>query len=78
MNNITYIFLYFIDYDIYLCIYLQSRKYADNMHQNVMRLLVRRYITEMQRKADEKPVTEDDINEVKQDISIFRLVIITV
>lgn len=39
-----------------------------------MRLLVRRFITEQQRIDDEKPVTEDDINEVKQDISTFRYV----
>ena len=39
-----------------------------------MRLLVRRYITEQQRTADDKPVTEDDVNEVKQDIAIFRYV----
>ncbi|XP_069953350.1 transient receptor potential protein-like [Cherax quadricarinatus] len=50
----------------------KSRKMAEQKHANVMRLLVRRYITEQQRRADERRVTEDDINEVKQDISTFR------
>lgn len=40
--------------------------------QNVMKNLVRRYVTKMQRKNDERSVTEDDINEVKQDISSFK------
>ncbi|XP_050740535.1 transient receptor potential protein-like isoform X1 [Eriocheir sinensis] len=57
---------------------LKSKKIADQRHMNVMRLLVRRYITEMQRKADEKGVTEDDINEVKQDISTFRYELIDI
>lgn len=56
----------------------QSKKRAEQKHMNVMRLLVRRYITEMQRKADEKGVTEDDINEVKQDISTFRYELIDI
>ncbi|XP_069993732.1 transient receptor potential protein [Penaeus vannamei] len=56
----------------------KSRKRAEQRHMNVMRLLVRRYITEMQRKADEKGVTEDDINEVKQDISTFRYELIDI
>lgn len=37
-----------------------------------MKNLVRRYVTKMQRKNDERSVTEDDINEVKQDISSFK------
>ncbi|KAB7497888.1 Transient receptor potential protein [Armadillidium nasatum] len=55
----------------YSVINIISRKNADFNHKTVMRLLVRRYITEEQRKADEKGITEDDINEVKQDISTF-------
>ncbi|CAL4075123.1 unnamed protein product, partial [Meganyctiphanes norvegica] len=56
----------------------KTRKLADIKHMNVMRLLVRRYVTERQRKADEKEVTEDDINEVKQDISTFRFELIDI
>lgn len=63
-------------YYCYRC--FQSKKRAEQRHMNVMRLLVRRYITEMQRKADEKGVTEDDINEVKQDISTFRYELIDI
>lgn len=37
-----------------------------------MRALVWRYVTAMHKKCEENPVTEDDINEVKGDISSFR------
>lgn len=37
-----------------------------------MRALVWRYVTAMHKKYEENPVTEDDINEVKGDISSFR------
>lgn len=37
-----------------------------------MRNLVRRYVTVEQRKAESQGVTEDDVNEIKQDISGFR------
>ncbi|XP_069177288.1 transient receptor potential protein [Procambarus clarkii] len=57
---------------------VKSKKIAEQRHMNVMRLLVRRYITEQQRKADERGVNEDDINEVKQDISTFRYELIDI
>ncbi|XP_035231607.1 transient-receptor-potential-like protein, partial [Stegodyphus dumicola] len=44
----------------------------DFQYQTIMRNLVRRYVTEEQRKADNQGVTEDDVNEIKQDISSFR------
>lgn len=37
-----------------------------------MRNLVRRYVTVEQRKEESQGVTEDDVNEIKQDISAFR------
>ena len=37
-----------------------------------MRNLVRRYVTQEQRKAESQGVTEDDVNEIKNDISAFR------
>lgn len=37
-----------------------------------MRNLVRRYVTVQQRRAESQGVTEDDVNEIKQDISAFR------
>ncbi|EEC04095.1 transient receptor potential channel 4, putative [Ixodes scapularis] len=44
----------------------------DLKYQTIMRNLVRRYITSEQRKADNQGVTEDDVNEIKQEISSFR------
>ncbi|XP_071543078.1 transient-receptor-potential-like protein [Panulirus ornatus] len=52
------------------------RKRQDNLretqYQGVMRNLVRRYVTKEQRKTEERHITEDDINEVKQDINSFK------
>ena len=45
----------------------------DHRYQTVMRSLVRRYITSEQRMQErQRGVTEDDVNEVKQDISALR------
>ncbi|XP_064481679.1 transient receptor potential-gamma protein-like isoform X2 [Ornithodoros turicata] len=44
----------------------------DMKYQTIMRNLVRRYVTSEQRKADNQGVTEDDVNEIKQEISSFR------
>ena len=38
----------------------------------VLRALVWRYIIQQQRQAEEREVTEDDISEVKNDISSLR------
>lgn len=43
-----------------------------------MRNLVRRYVTVEQRKAESEGVTEDDVNEIKQDISAFRCELIEI
>jgi transient receptor potential cation channel subfamily C len=43
-----------------------------------MRNLVRRYVTQQQCKADKQGVTEDDVNEIKQDISSFRFELIEI
>ncbi|KAH9638274.1 hypothetical protein HF086_013712 [Spodoptera exigua] len=40
--------------------------------QGIMRNLVRRYVTVQQRRAESGGVTEDDVNEIKQDVSAFR------
>lgn len=37
-----------------------------------MKNLVRRYVTAEQRNMDEELITEDDVNEVKQDINSFK------
>lgn len=44
----------------------------DFRYQGIMRNLVRRYVTVQQRRAESQGVTEDDVNEIKQDISAFR------
>lgn len=41
-------------------------------HDTVLRLLIRRYVTAEQRKRDEFGITEDDVKEIRQDISSFR------
>jgi len=46
--------------------------------QSIMRNLVRRYVTVEQRKAEGEGVTEDDVNEIKQDISAFRCELIEI
>ena len=46
--------------------------------QAVMRNLVRRYVTLEQRKAENEGVTEDDVNEIKNDISAFRFELIEI
>ena len=43
-----------------------------------MRNLVRRYVTQEQRKAENEGVTEDDVNEIKNDISAFRFELIEI
>lgn len=45
---------------------------AQTLHDKVMRHLVRRYVTAEQRKRDDFGITEDDIIEVRQDISTLR------
>nr|XP_031839730.1 transient receptor potential-gamma protein-like isoform X3 [Nomia melanderi] len=50
----------------------------DFRYQSIMRNLVRRYVTVEQRKAESEGVTEDDVNEIKQDISAFRYELIEI
>ncbi|XP_037959984.1 transient receptor potential-gamma protein [Teleopsis dalmanni] len=50
----------------------QQASDRDFKYQQIMRNLVRRYVTVEQRKAESQGVTEDDVNEIKQDISAFR------
>lgn len=46
--------------------------YNGRVRQAIMRNLVRRYVTVQQRRAECGGVTEDDVNEIKQDVSAFR------
>lgn len=43
-----------------------------------MRLLIRRYVTAEQRNRDEYGVTEDDVMEIRQDISTLRFELIDI
>lgn len=63
-----------------LSIYFQKRSQdkAKKRHNNVMRLLVRRYITAEQRKRDDFGITEDDVMEIRQDISTLRFELIDI
>ena len=47
-------------------------------HDTVMRLLIRRYVTAEQRKRDEFGITEDDVMEIRQDISTLRYELIDI
>lgn len=44
----------------------------------MMKLLVRRFITAEQRKRDDFGVTEDDVMEIRQDISTLRYELIDI
>merc|ERR1719474_2341806 len=50
----------------------------DKKYQAIMRNLVRRYVTQEQRKAENEGVTEDDVNEIKNNISAFRFELIEI
>ncbi|XP_015121132.1 transient receptor potential protein [Diachasma alloeum] len=56
----------------------KSREKARERHETVMRLLVRRYVTAEQRKRDEFGITEDDVMEIRQDISTLRYELIDI
>jgi transient receptor potential cation channel subfamily C len=56
----------------------KSRKKAIVRHETVMHLLVRRYITRETRKRDESGITEDDVMEIRQDISTLRYELIDI
>ncbi|KAG6440271.1 hypothetical protein O3G_MSEX001204 [Manduca sexta] len=50
----------------------QKEKEHDVRYTAVMRALVWRYVSAMHRKMDDEPVTEDDVNELKGDVSALR------
>lgn len=56
----------------------KSREKAQRRHDRVMRLLVRRYVTAEQSKRDDYGVTEDDVMEIRQDISTLRYELIDI
>ncbi|KAF2354684.1 Ion transport domain [Trinorchestia longiramus] len=50
----------------------KQEEMRDSQYQRIMRNLVRRYVTAEQRKVEESEITEDDVNEIKQDINSFK------
>uniref|UniRef100_A0A336MW87 CSON007883 protein n=1 Tax=Culicoides sonorensis TaxID=179676 RepID=A0A336MW87_CULSO len=50
----------------------------DTRYKDVMRNLVRRFITANQKRTESQTITEDDVNEIKQDISAFRCEIVEI
>ncbi|XP_036324202.1 transient receptor potential protein-like [Rhagoletis pomonella] len=50
----------------------KTKERAQSLHDKVMKLLIRRFVTAEQRKRDDYGITEDDIIEVRQDISSLR------
>ncbi|RLU15644.1 hypothetical protein DMN91_011398 [Ooceraea biroi] len=56
----------------------KSREKAQSRHDTVVRLLIRRYVMAEQRKRDEFGITEDDVMEIRQDISTFRYELIDI
>ncbi|CAH0718988.1 unnamed protein product, partial [Brenthis ino] len=56
----------------------KSREKARHQHEAVMRILVRRYVTAEQRDRDDVGVTEDDVMEIRQDISTLRFELIDI
>ncbi|KAK9870190.1 hypothetical protein WA026_006275 [Henosepilachna vigintioctopunctata] len=56
----------------------REEKERDYKYSAVMRALVWRYVAAMHKKDEENPVTEDDVSELKSDISSFRYEIMEV
>ncbi|CAH0560770.1 unnamed protein product [Brassicogethes aeneus] len=56
----------------------RSRLTVKQRHEDIMKLLVRRYVTAEQRKRDDFGVTEDDVMEIRQDISSLRFELINI
>ncbi|XP_012217873.1 transient receptor potential protein isoform X2 [Linepithema humile] len=58
--------------------FIKSREKAMTRHDTVVRLLIRRYVTAEQTKRDQFAITEDDVREIRQDISSFRYELIDI
>ncbi|XP_023246118.1 transient receptor potential protein isoform X2 [Copidosoma floridanum] len=56
----------------------KSRDKAKERHDTVMRLLIRRYVTTEQSKTNDFSITEDDVMEIRQDISTLRYELIDI
>lgn len=50
----------------------KEKEVANKRYNDVMKCIVRRYITSEQKKAEDFAITEDDVSEIRQDINKFR------
>ncbi len=50
----------------------KEREVAEKRYRDVMKCIIRRYVTAEQKKTEEFSVTEDDVSEIRQDINKFR------
>ena len=50
----------------------QHRDLATKRYNDVMKCIIRRYITAEQKKTEDFNITEDDVSEIRQDINKFR------
>eukprot|EP00095_Tigriopus_kingsejongensis_P010280 snap_masked-scaffold474_size162001-processed-gene-0.5 protein:Tk10280 transcript:snap_masked-scaffold474_size162001-processed-gene-0.5-mRNA-1 annotation:"trp channel protein" len=50
----------------------KEKEVATKRYNDVMKCIVRRYITSEQKKAEDFAITEDDVSEIRQDINKFR------
>lgn len=60
---------------MFFTLFVQARQLLEseeNIYDGIMRSLVWRYVAAQHRKFEENPVTENDINEVKSEISAMR------
>ena len=52
----------------------KEREVAVKRYRDVMKCIIRRYVTAEQKKTEEFSITEDDVSEIRQDINKFRSV----
>ena len=53
---------------------VKEREVAVKRYRDVMKCIIRRYVTAEQKKTEEFSITEDDVSEIRQDINKFRSV----
>ena len=52
--------------------FFKEREAAEKRYSDVIRCIVRRYVMAEQKKQEDFGITEDDVNEIRQDINKFR------
>jgi len=74
VSGVTFRFYFHFLFKLIILCLPQKRQEEEqySKYDNTMRSLVWRYVAAMHRKFEHNPVTEDDINEVKNEISTMR------